>query len=183
MKARDCQPTNSETLDAHLIGRALINPPPPLIDALAHRGGQYGYLVLLAINALNLSRLSRTWIRVRAFDRVLQQCCLSFLFQKFFIRSSKNENYAKYSCSKVNACEVNKDTRTHCQRCRFYKCIRIGMVLPGMTLLFFHQSNRQSEVILFYCCSPGFAGVQWVYSLTYVWLIGISQLEDCLDPY
>ncbi|KAH9284012.1 Nuclear receptor ROR-alpha [Echinococcus granulosus] len=51
--------------------------------------------------------------------------------KKFFIRSSKNENYAKYSCSKVNACEVNKDTRTHCQRCRFYKCLRIGMVLPG----------------------------------------------------
>uniref|UniRef100_A0A0V0J8N0 Nuclear receptor domain-containing protein n=1 Tax=Schistocephalus solidus TaxID=70667 RepID=A0A0V0J8N0_SCHSO len=51
--------------------------------------------------------------------------------KKFFIRSSKNENYAKYSCSKVNSCEVNKDTRTHCQRCRYQKCLRIGMVLPG----------------------------------------------------
>nr|CDS27504.1 nuclear receptor 2DBD gamma [Hymenolepis microstoma] len=51
--------------------------------------------------------------------------------KKFFIRSSKNENFAKYSCSKVNACEVSKDTRTHCQRCRFYKCLSIGMVLPG----------------------------------------------------
>ncbi|VDD74272.1 unnamed protein product [Mesocestoides corti] len=55
--------------------------------------------------------------------------------KKFFIRSSKNENYTKYSCSKVNACEVNKDTRTHCQRCRFYKCLRIGMVLPGKQTL------------------------------------------------
>ncbi|CAH8444706.1 unnamed protein product [Schistosoma rodhaini] len=51
--------------------------------------------------------------------------------KKFFIRSSKGENFTKYTCTKSNTCEINKDTRTHCQRCRYQKCIRLGMVLPG----------------------------------------------------
>ncbi|CAH8438821.1 unnamed protein product [Schistosoma turkestanicum] len=51
--------------------------------------------------------------------------------KKFFIRSSKGENFSKYTCTKSNTCEINKDTRTHCQRCRYQKCLRLGMVLPG----------------------------------------------------
>ncbi|KAG5448022.1 hypothetical protein CSKR_200646 [Clonorchis sinensis] len=51
--------------------------------------------------------------------------------KKFFIRSSKGDNFSKYTCTKSNACEINKDTRTHCQRCRYQKCLRLGMVLPG----------------------------------------------------
>ncbi|CAH8832051.1 unnamed protein product [Trichobilharzia szidati] len=51
--------------------------------------------------------------------------------KKFFIRSSKGENFSKYTCTKSNTCEINKDTRTHCQRCRYQKCIQLGMVLPG----------------------------------------------------
>ncbi|CAH8565587.1 unnamed protein product [Dicrocoelium dendriticum] len=51
--------------------------------------------------------------------------------KKFFIRSSKGDNFSKYTCTKSNVCEINKDTRTHCQRCRYQKCLRLGMVLPG----------------------------------------------------
>ncbi|KAF8569986.1 hypothetical protein P879_02378 [Paragonimus westermani] len=51
--------------------------------------------------------------------------------KKFFIRSSKGDNAGKYTCTKSNVCEINKDTRTHCQRCRYQKCLRLGMVLPG----------------------------------------------------
>ncbi|CAL8072138.1 unnamed protein product [Calicophoron daubneyi] len=51
--------------------------------------------------------------------------------KKFFIRSSKGDNYMKYTCTKSNCCEINKDTRTHCQKCRYQKCLRLGMVLPS----------------------------------------------------
>ncbi|KAL3318402.1 hypothetical protein Ciccas_002941 [Cichlidogyrus casuarinus] len=55
--------------------------------------------------------------------------------KKFFVRSSKTDNFAKYSCPKNNNCVVNKDNRTHCQKCRFVKCLSVGMMLPGAVII------------------------------------------------
>ncbi|PAA89302.1 hypothetical protein BOX15_Mlig015099g1 [Macrostomum lignano] len=55
--------------------------------------------------------------------------------KKFFIRSTRAGMQGglgiKYSCSKVGRCDVTKETRTHCQHCRYKKCLMLNMFPPG----------------------------------------------------
>lgn len=43
----------------------------------------------------------------------------------FFRRSIQRE--IMYTCHRNNACEITKETRNHCQSCRFNKCLEMGM--------------------------------------------------------
>ncbi|KAK3796166.1 hypothetical protein RRG08_018163 [Elysia crispata] len=46
--------------------------------------------------------------------------------KKFFIRASKLKQM-KYICLKQKNCVITKETRVHCQYCRFHKCLSLQM--------------------------------------------------------
>lgn len=60
----------------------------------------------------------------------LFKVCYFLSFQKFFIRSCQGESN-KYVCTKNGSCEITRATRTQCQKCRYEKCIKVGMVPKG----------------------------------------------------
>ncbi|XP_021952466.1 retinoic acid receptor beta isoform X2 [Folsomia candida] len=45
----------------------------------------------------------------------------------FFRRSVHKDAHLQFSCGYDNSCHISKQTRKSCQKCRFEKCIRIGM--------------------------------------------------------
>jgi hypothetical protein len=45
----------------------------------------------------------------------------------FFRRSVHNDAYTAFRCSYEGTCHITKNTRKSCQKCRFEKCLSIGM--------------------------------------------------------
>lgn len=52
------------------------------------------------------------------------------LFQKFFIRASKQEKH-KFVCLRQGLCKITKESRVQCQFCRYQKCLDLQMYYPG----------------------------------------------------
>ena len=52
-------------------------------------------------------------------------CCYSC--KAFFRRAVQNGKDASYKCKAGSECEVSQQTRRGCQKCRFEKCLRVGM--------------------------------------------------------
>ena len=52
-------------------------------------------------------------------------CCYSC--KAFFRRAVQNGKEASYKCKAGSECEVSQQTRRGCQKCRFEKCLRVGM--------------------------------------------------------
>lgn len=53
-------------------------------------------------------------------------CCYSC--RQFFRRSSIKNTYKKYSCPSFGKCaEVTLENRTKCIKCRYEKCLKVGM--------------------------------------------------------
>ena len=52
-------------------------------------------------------------------------CCYSC--KAFFRRAVQNGKDASYKCKAGSECEVSQHTRRGCQKCRFEKCLRVGM--------------------------------------------------------
>ncbi|KAK2152599.1 hypothetical protein LSH36_323g02024 [Paralvinella palmiformis] len=50
--------------------------------------------------------------------------------KKFYLRCLKNDQNL-LTCPKSQRCEINKENRSHCQYCRYQKCISLGMYRPG----------------------------------------------------
>ena len=68
------------------------------------------------------------------YIHVLTGCSLmpSFvLLQKFYLRCLKS-GCTSYQCAKQQDCTITRETRSHCQYCRYQKCISLGMYKPGM---------------------------------------------------
>lgn len=53
--------------------------------------------------------------------------------KKFYLRCMKSGLQSSFTCAKSKTCEINKDTRSHCQYCRFQKCIQVGMYKSGQS--------------------------------------------------
>ncbi|ELU14753.1 hypothetical protein CAPTEDRAFT_132489 [Capitella teleta] len=51
--------------------------------------------------------------------------------KKFYLRCLKSQANTNFVCPKNSTCVVTKETRSHCQYCRFNKCIQLGMYKPG----------------------------------------------------
>ena len=51
--------------------------------------------------------------------------------QKFYLRCLKNGGSVAYTCPKTQECVISKETRSHCQYCRYKKCLALGMYKPG----------------------------------------------------
>ena len=51
--------------------------------------------------------------------------------QKFFLRCLKTGRGMMFLCPKNNNCDITKETRSHCQRCRYQRCIELSMYKPG----------------------------------------------------
>lgn len=52
--------------------------------------------------------------------------CLFGIYQQGFFRRTIQKNTA-YTCDFNGTCIVDKLTRTQCQKCRFDKCMAVGM--------------------------------------------------------
>lgn len=52
--------------------------------------------------------------------------CLILGLKKGFFRRTIQKNVT-YACEWSNACTVDRETRTQCQKCRFDKCLAVGM--------------------------------------------------------
>lgn len=50
-----------------------------------------------------------------------------FSCRAFFRRSIQNQSYEAYKCRKQEQCDINLKSRKSCQKCRFTKCLDIGM--------------------------------------------------------
>ncbi len=68
---------------------------------------------------------------VRSFGAVVCMSC-----RQFFIRSTKNSSHQKFACQRVgpninrSSCYVNSKSWKSCQKCRFDRCLKVGMVIP-----------------------------------------------------
>lgn len=51
--------------------------------------------------------------------------------KKFYLRCLKTRGAPAFLCPKNNDCDITKDSRSHCQFCRFQKCISLGMYRAG----------------------------------------------------
>ena len=51
--------------------------------------------------------------------------------KKFYLRCIKSGAQSSFTCAKNQNCEIKKDTRSHCQFCRFQKCVQLGMYKSG----------------------------------------------------
>ncbi|CAG5125116.1 unnamed protein product [Candidula unifasciata] len=49
--------------------------------------------------------------------------------KKFFIRASK-QNELRYQCPRSRSCPITRESRVHCQYCRYQKCLRLSMYYP-----------------------------------------------------
>merc|ERR1719312_2425469 len=56
-----------------------------------------------------------------------------FSCRAFFRRSVRVMQEKPYRCRKMGSCQVTPKTRKNCQKCRFQKCLDIGMK-PGWVL-------------------------------------------------
>ncbi|RUS87101.1 hypothetical protein EGW08_005177, partial [Elysia chlorotica] len=56
--------------------------------------------------------------------------------KKFFIRASKLKQM-KYVCLKQKNCNITKETRVHCQFCRYQKCLSLNML--------YHKDGQKGE--------------------------------------
>ena len=67
------------------------------------------------------------------FAMTLPFCCydLSICVQKFYLRCLKSQANTNFVCPKNTSCTITKETRSHCQYCRYNKCIQLGMYKPG----------------------------------------------------
>ncbi|ELU03757.1 hypothetical protein CAPTEDRAFT_101804 [Capitella teleta] len=68
--------------------------------------------------------------------------------KKFFVRCLKQDAGMKFVCPRNNQCDITKDTRTQCQRCRYRKCLALGMYKPG-------GANISSEICHIPCSVCG----------------------------
>ena len=53
------------------------------------------------------------------------------IVQKFFLRCLKTGRGLMFLCPKNSNCDITKETRSHCQRCRYQRCIELAMYKPG----------------------------------------------------
>uniref|UniRef100_UPI00358F2874 thyroid hormone receptor beta-A-like n=1 Tax=Myxine glutinosa TaxID=7769 RepID=UPI00358F2874 len=59
----------------------------------------------------------------------------------FFRRTVQKNLESTYSCKVVGRCDIDRTSRSHCQRCRYDKCIAMGMALD----LVLDNGRRQAK--------------------------------------
>ena len=79
-----------------------------------------------------------------ANDHIHYGAIACYSCRAFFRRSVSNEN--RYDCSRSDACPVTKETRKHCQACRFRKCKEIGMK-PSWVMSEDERKDKRAKVI------------------------------------
>ncbi|TRY72416.1 hypothetical protein TCAL_09547 [Tigriopus californicus] len=79
-----------------------------------------------------------------ANDHVHYGAIACYSCRAFFRRSVSNE--AHYECSRNSKCPVTKETRKHCQSCRFKKCIDIGMK-PSWVMTEDERKDNRAKIL------------------------------------
>lgn len=65
----------------------------------------------------------------------------SFSCKAFFRRAIQNEVWSEFICRANNDCEIGLQSRKHCQKCRYDRCIKVGMK-PGWVLSKVERQRR-----------------------------------------
>eukprot|EP00095_Tigriopus_kingsejongensis_P012478 maker-scaffold323_size206388-snap-gene-1.16 protein:Tk12478 transcript:maker-scaffold323_size206388-snap-gene-1.16-mRNA-1 annotation:"hypothetical protein DAPPUDRAFT_304351" len=79
-----------------------------------------------------------------ANDHVHYGAIACYSCRAFFRRSVSNE--AHYECSRNSKCPVTKETRKHCQSCRFSKCVDIGMK-PSWVMTEDERKDNRAKIL------------------------------------
>ena len=83
----------------------------------------------------------------------------------FFRRAHQKTKTPKFSCKQNNACEITVKTRRRCQKCRYEKCLKIGMTPKAVLTedqkqIRFKNAIKKKEVRSSQNISPEFIGTR-----------------------